>query len=862
MDAIKKFTNRNMSRNKRRTLVTAIGVMLSTALVCTVIGMAATFRHSIIEDYKHSVGDYHVEYGIHGNKEQYDIVKNYAHAEKSGAIHTLGFTDIRAKNLDRDFICIYAFDNDVEKQLDFKLKDGRFPENETEIVLSADYVQAAGNVRIGDELRMDLGKRTFEEDPSFFMSNDWYGDDVRYIPGEVKTYKVVGIIEDKRSFVGYNSVGYGCFTRAESFQGGYSQVFIRFDEPSKYEEYMLRINSSLSQMGGEYDYGTNTLTRYEGGLSDAAFKLVFGLGGVICLIIVGTSIFVIANSFRISVEDKKVQFGMLSSIGATRRQIRKIVLREAAWIFLVGTLAGIALGVFVVWALDAVMNYLLKDVFPVKMIFTLPWWVILVTVVLSAVTILFASLIPARLATRITPIEIIRGGSALRSDEKNLRSRKLTRKLFGVGGTIAEKNIRRDRKKYRTAVISLALGIATYIGAASFVGYGRKVVGEVYTEVDYNISINAYGDPTPERQAEIRDSFRKIRGLGAIRESTFYSTAYVKVDAEKYGTDHMKAMCDPETSLFDLTVYILPKNDFERYISKIGVTAEDPSGVAILADRELYYDAEGVRHSGRYLLTEEGENLGVSYAVASKGFTEEEVDPNVDVWEREEMQCNITRLVGDDELPIGLNGAYASDGGLFLVVSEDYFRTLPADAFLQNMFIDAEDPIEFQKGIDALQDSGAIENTHVYNAEQERQSSNRMVLVLEIFLYGFIIVIVLIGVTNVINTISTSMKIRSREFAMLRSVGMTKKEFRRMMRTEGVIYTMKSVLLGIPAGLGLSWLVYLAVRTRYDYGYILPGLPILIAVLGVGLIVGLIMWVAERKTLKQNIIETIRKQNF
>ena len=292
------------------------------------------------------------------------------------------------------------------------------------------------------------------------------------------------------------------------------------------------------------------------------------------------------------------------------------------------------------------------------------------------------------------------------------------------------------------------------------------------------------------------------------------------------------------------------------------MTAEDPSGVAILADRELYYDAEGVRHSGRYLLTEEGENLGVSYAVASKGFTEEEVDPDVDVWEREEMQCNITRLVGDDELPIGLNGAYASDGGLFLVVSEDYFRTLPADAFLQDMFIDAEDPIEFQKGIDALQDSGAIENTHVYNAEQERQSSNRMVLVLEIFLYGFIIVIVLIGVTNVINTISTSMKIRSREFAMLRSVGMTKKEFRRMMRTEGVIYTMKSVLLGIPAGLGLSWLVYLAVRTRYDYGYILPGLPILIAVLGVGLIVGLIMWVAERRALKQNIIETIRKQNF
>ena len=860
MNVIKKFTKRNMTRNRKRTLVTIIGVMLSTALLCTVAGMVATFRHSIVEDYKEKEGDFHICYGIRGKADQYQLVINQAHAEKTGVIQTLGYADIRAEELQKEYLCILGLDEDVEEQMHLQLKEGRFPENDQEIVLSEDYVKAGEKWKVGDEIPLHIGQRKDRNDPGMVMSNDYFSDEEMLEPGTFKQYKIVGIIEDKRSLVGYNGAGYGCFTRDPEYRGGYAQVFLRVDDPTEFNDIMNRICEKLDESGGDYDWYTNTLVRYEGGFSETAAKMVLALGGVICLIIVGTSIFVISNSFRISVEDKKVQFGMLASIGATKRQIRNIVLREAGYIFLVGTTAGIALGALVIWLLDCIVNFLLKDIFFMKMLYTLPWWVIVITVVLSAITIFFASLIPAKLATRITPIEIIRGGSGLRVDAKALKSRAITRKIFGVGGTIAEKNIRRNRKKYRAAVVSLTLGVATFIGVSSFVGYGRKLVGEMYADVDYNIAVTKRGEITPENQRETRQYFDKIRGLSGIEDSCYYLSADAYINTQTYGTDKYRERNEGIEDDTYANIYIMPKNDFRKYAEKLGVT-ENPSGVAILADREIYYNGDGVKVTERHLKVQDGDTMNIKYAGEDRVLTDAEIEAGEMPYTMVGRPVKITRVVGEDDMPVGLSAGFKQYGGILLIVGEDYFKQLPVDTTIQTLYIHAEDPIEFQKGIDALV-GGENDKLLVYNAERERQSNSRMILVLEIFLYGFIIVIVLIGVTNVVNTITTSMNIRSREFAMLRSVGMTRKEFRRMVRAEGILYSLKSVVFGIPIGLLLCGLVYLAVRRQFDYGLIIPWFSILIAVAGVAAIVGIIMWSAVRRIRKQNIIETIRRQNY
>ena len=197
-----------------------------------------------------------------------------------------------------------------------------------------------------------------------------------------------------------------------------------------------------------------------------------------------------------------------------------------------------------------------------------------------------------------------------------------------------------------------------------------------------------------------------------------------------------------------------------------------------------------------------------------------------------------------------------------LIVCEGFFPTLPIDVNYSSMLIDSEDPEEMILQIRKLQENGEIGETFVYNEESEANRTRRLILVVEIFLYGFIIVIVLIGVTNVLNTVSTNMNLRQREFAMLQSVGMTRKEFHRMIRVEGVLYVLKSLAFGIPIGLGLSGLVYLMIRHQFDYGYVFPWQAIIISLVAVVLIIGLSMWSALRKQRKLNIIETIRRQTY
>ena len=139
---------------------------------------------------------------------------------------------------------------------------------------------------------------------------------------------------------------------------------------------------------------------------------------------------------------------------------------------------------------------------------------------------------------------------------------------------------------------------------------------------------------------------------------------------------------------------------------------------------------------------------------------------------------------------------------------------------------------------------------------------NRIILVISIFLYGFITVITLIGVTNIFNTITTNMILRSKEFAMLKSIGMTNKEFNRMIRLESIMYGTKSLMIGIPIGLALSYAIYKSVAIKTNYGFMIPWWPIIISIIFVFIIVRITMKYSLDKINKQNIVETIRNDNI
>ena len=141
-----------------------------------------------------------------------------------------------------------------------------------------------------------------------------------------------------------------------------------------------------------------------------------------------------------------------------------------------------------------------------------------------------------------------------------------------------------------------------------------------------------------------------------------------------------------------------------------------------------------------------------------------------------------------------------------------------------------------------------------------RDQTNNIITLAAIFMYGFIVVVALIGVTNIFNTITTNIQLRAKEFAMLKSVGMTDDEFNRMIRFETILYTLRALLIGLPIGILISYGIhYLLIESNISLSYQLPLIPIIISIAVVALLITFIMRYAVRQVSKQNIIETIRQ---
>lgn len=149
-----------------------------------------------------------------------------------------------------------------------------------------------------------------------------------------------------------------------------------------------------------------------------------------------------------------------------------------------------------------------------------------------------------------------------------------------------------------------------------------------------------------------------------------------------------------------------------------------------------------------------------------------------------------------------------------------------------------------------------------YNYEEQAKRDRAISIVISIFLYGFIVVITLIGVTNIFNVLTSNMQLRQNEFAMLKSVGMTKKEFNRMINLEVLFYSSKSLIYGCILGILGSYLIHTSYSEKLELPYHLPLGAIIISVVFVFIIVYTIMRYSIKKINKQNIIETIRKETI
>lgn len=895
MKILNKLTVKNLKLNKSRTIVTIIGIMLSCALIMVVAGMAASAQQTMVNLQINDTGNYDL-FVKGANKKIIDNAQANRNVKDIYIKQNLGCAYLPQAKFDtKPYINVVAFnEKSFTDCFNVTLKEGRLPENENELVLSQSVIEnSKADYKLGDIVALDLGKRVYVSGDEIPLDDTDYFNDTngteKLVDTHKKTYTIVGIFNNiASSYAAADSfsASSSAFTLAEE-NADINDLFISFTSDGE-KDYITTSGEILNLTGDDFESLKNDfevylengdfdeaginkdLLRYKGfALSDEYMRMLLSLAVIIIVIIAISSIFVIRNSFAISITEKTKLYGMLVSIGATSKQIRHNVLFEGFVLGIIGIPAGILLGVGVIALLVVILNALLENMLNgISFVYAVPWLVAVISAVMSAVIILFSTLSSAFRASRIAPITAIRGNNDIKINKnkrKSYKAPKFIKKLFGVGGEIAYKNLKRSKKKYRTTVISIIVTVAMFISISTFIEYGMKITGDHFKNMPYNITVHANDKLSYD---EYENIYKRIIADSDINSSIKTCENYYGniVGLTDYYTEEAKAA---ELQGGDLAyVFGVDNKSFKEYVTALGYNYDDVKDKALITNDFKYYNSDNILIKGKEFDLPMNTVVKL-YPNGNPSYTEDDIkeiqktDPDF-VYNPDDYK-SVDLVIYDTinkEVPGSIvSGIMSTLNEGSVLVSEDYFKKLFAEDNEYTSRVIVIDSAEPAQTVEYIKNLG-IDGLDIYNLNDQKEMMNAVVLIIAIFAYGFIIVISLIGITNVFNTINTNMRLRSKEFAMLKSIGMTKKEFNRMIRLESLFYGLKSLLIGVPLGLLGGYAIFKATGNTIMLDYSFPTMAVLISIVFVFFVVWLIMKISISKVNKQNIIETIRNDNI
>ena len=844
MNILNELTIKNLKLNKKRTIVTIVGIVLSVALICAVAGMVTSFQATLVNIAITDGGNRHLTIE-NVSKKDLKYFTNNSHVKSMYLSESFGYAKVDNINKYKPYAYVVGYTKSAFDNTTLKIVSGRLPENNKEIIVSVPFKNSA-KVKIGDTISLDIGKRVCTDGTILNQSNPYFVEEGEtdlcreYITDTSKhEYKIVGITERLNyNIEGYSAPGYTLITKIDKASDNIN-VSLLFKDAKYYKEYINNIANDNDL--NKYNITLNDeLLRWSGAsLSDRTMNMLYAVAGVVIGIIILTSVFVIKNSFDIANQEKKKMYGMLSSIGATSKQIKKNVLHEGFILGLIGIPLGILSGIFADYILVIIINYI-GNFNDVKFVFSISIWPVILSIILGVVTIYLSVVRADKKSSKIAPIEAIRNNNEIKINSKKIKSSKIVDKLFGVGGDIAYKNLKRNKKRNRTTIISIVISVAVFISLSSFLSYGFKLTNQYYQDANYDIQLYLR-DTNEEESKKIINDIIKMDNVS--RYSIIRSMSMI-FDYKKYYNEDVLEYFGGVKDL-SLRIMSVGEEEFERILkeNKISDTNFDYKG--LLIDKNIFYQ-EGSKNYKEVNLLDLNKFKTVTGSINNK-------DLNIEILKR------------IDNSLMGFQKVYSETPTI--IVSDEFYDYIVSNYNVnatdsRSLYIKSSDCEKLESLIKEYLLDENINNYSLFNIETEAKAQRSLITLVAIFLYGFIIVISLIGVTNIINTINTNMNLRRREFAMLKSIGMTKNEFNKMINLESIMYSMKALIIGIPLGLLGSFAIYKAFANGSDYGFIFPWQAILIAIFVVYILVSLIMYFALRKTKSENIIDTIKDENI
>lgn len=864
MNIFARITARTMKENKTRTIVTIIGVILSTAMITAVVTLGGTFQNFFIEYTKEQDGSWHVAGLSLPVKEAEKAEKQAEKAEKQAeVVNSTKVAEIGYARYEHllspmmPYLYVQSFSENTRSMLPVALKEGKFPEKQNEVIIP-DYLNAnleEGNqILIGDTLPLELGEREYKGE-RLSQINSYMGTETKaeesFVPKEKREFTVVGIYDYSSLVTSVGAPGYEVYAGPGNETGSYTDLYVELKDIKKTYDFQKEV------FGGYGSVTHESLLRWYGVVDNDRFSTVYtGLLLILTAVIMTGSVLLIYNAFSISLRERSTQFGLLSSLGATKKQLRQSMRYEAFMVSLIGiplgVLSGIAgIGITLHFIEEGLSQWLYGESKEIPLVVNAG--AVLLSVMIAFFTVFISVWIPSKRIKRLSPMEAIRASEDIKIRPGEVKTGGWVFKIFGLPGMMADKNYKRDRKKYRTTIVSLSISILLFTTAALFQIYLIETGSFVMDVPAADLECVLY---EPDKDGEKTDKI--LEKTEGIEEIFSYEKLYLmmQVPSEILGSvfEGREVMTDENYTVISAETVILPNEVFEEMAKKEGISLSAYKNTEVprflYTENEHTYNSSTQRYETQDYFLENGEKRAELGWITTSGEEEKEIfEPQGEI------------ILGDavEKLPEKM-GIRNTDFALFMSesmyqdFSEYFLRTDP----IKTYNIKCENPGVVSETLEKELKEQGIQSENVTDLHVLYQQDRNTMMAVQILTYGFIILISLIAVANVFNTISTNFMLRRKEFAMLRSMGMSPKGFNRMLYYECLIYGSKSVLYGIILTVMVSYVICKVIGIGADAGFVIPWGALIIAIAGVFLVVFASMIYAMCRIRKNNIVEELK----
>ncbi|MEA5003673.1 MAG: ABC transporter permease [Christensenella sp.] len=832
-----------LKKNRTQTLVTIIGVILSAAMMTAVATFGTSLLHFLIQGSMAKCGDWQVAFF------DADTAFIQAQAEDQAVSSIAAFEDMGYARLDdvktpeKPYLFIAGFGEKTQETLPISLISGRLPENSTEILIPSHLALKSGvKLSPGETLTLTLGTRS--AGGHSLSQHTPYTDGETLVPREEKIYTVVGTYE-RPGFEEHSAPGYTVITQADSASTTTpATLYVTLKNPRDLHAY-------LSEFHGTPYLLNEDVLRFMGLSDNGLFNtLLYTTGGILIAIIMVGSIFLIYNAFSIALNERTHQFGILLSAGATEKQLRYSVIFEGLCIGGIGIPLGILTGIGSIALLLPVVSQNFSIITTSSTPLTL--WISAPALggaaAVSLMTILISAYLPARRAAHVPVMDCIRQTQAIKIDPSAIKTHPFTEHLLGLEGTLALKNFKRNQKRYRSVVLSLTLSVVLFVAGSAF-GTTLKQLAKTYTMAMDGDIIFSTGDMGEAAFLNLSNSLKTAPGVyrSALQADATYPAMTTDLPANFVNT-YRAAVGDPSTGealSFPMEVQFIADDIYTDFIKSQGLPLSEYTGPGA---KGLVLAMNSQEHRTYFT----GSTITFTLASAA-GDTQQTLGATV-----------VDSYPLD---PLARDTSQAGPTYTFMMVLPWQLKA-PLDTLgvpaRYGLTLWSERPAESMTQIQSMiTETGLTTDYTLVNLSTIVDLFRNVTFVVDVFTGVFIIMISLIAVANVFNTISTNIRLRRQELAMLRSMGMSEGGFNRMMTFECFFYGLRTLLFSIPIAGLLAWLIHkglLAQEQLDGIAFVFPWASLTISILGVFAIVLITMVYATRKIKKENIIDALRDE--